>query len=197
MIVATRVGISTLGTSSVAVPRVRRAGRWGGLLLLGAGLMLAGAGCGKSAKPAASTAAAEPAAAAAEEKEDAPAEAKAPAKAAKKKAEAKPAAAPEAKPNVKDPAKWQLADLQAGLTTHDLRFVPAVLIFSLQSPNGAERAEELRGLLQRAGQMKDDPIVPLPLPPTPVVTVTTGVAPAAAPAATPAAKGGRRGRNRN
>src|SRR5580692_5337966 len=76
-----------------------------------------------------------------------------------------------------DPTKWQLADLQAGLTTHDMRFVPAVLIFSMQSANGAKQADDLKGLLERAGQMKDDPSIALPLPPAPNATPVTAAKP--------------------
>jgi hypothetical protein len=146
----------------------RRPTGLGGLLFLSAGLMLLAAGCSKASKPRSSEAA--PAAAKAEEKAEAPAE-EPPLKLAQpKKAPAKPAAPPPVEIVQKDPTKWDTADLQTGLTTHDPRFVPAVLIFSMQNMNGAKQAEELRGLAEKAGQMKDDLTVPLALPTAPLVT---------------------------
>jgi len=156
-------------------------------LLICAGLLAAAPGCSKSAKP---KAAAEPAAEA--EKEEAPA-----APQVEKKPEAKPAPPVVVHHVPPDPTKWQLADLQAGLTTHDMRFVPAVLIFSMQSANGAKQADDLKGLLERAGQMKDDSSIALPLPPAPNATPVTAAKPVvpgqpATPPATPVAP--RRGR---
>ncbi len=73
-----------------------------------------------------------------------------------------------------------------------MRFVPAVLLFSFQSGNGAKQADELKGLLERAGQMKDDATIALPLPPPPNATPVTAAKPvvpgqAATPPGTPAA----------
>jgi hypothetical protein len=151
-------------------------------LLICVGLLAAAPGCSKSAKP---KAAAEPAGEA--EKEEAPA-----APQVEKKPEAKPAPAPVVHHVPPDPTKWQLVDLQAGLTTHDMRFMPAVLIFSIQSGNGAKQADDLKGLLERAGQMKDDPSIALPLPPAPNATPVTAAKPVvpgqpATPPANPAA----------
>ncbi len=132
-------------------------------------------------------AAAEPAA----EAEKAEAPAAAPAE-VEKKPEAKPAPPIVVHHVPSDPTKWQLVDLQAGLTTHDMRFVPAVLLFSFQSGNGAKQADELKGLLECAGQMKDDATIALPLPPPPNATPVTAAKPvvpgqAATPPGTPAA----------
>ena len=141
-------------------------------MLLGVCLLFAAPGCGNSskAKPATQAAAAE-----AEEKEEAPA---APVEVKKKPAAPAPLAAPLARRSPKDLTKWELADLQAGLVAHDQRFVPAVLIFSMQNPNGSKQAEELRVLLERTGQMKDDATTPpLPLPPGPAAVPVTAAKP--------------------
>jgi hypothetical protein len=80
--------------------------------------------------------------------------------------------------------KWELADLQSGLSAHDARFLPAVMIFSMQHLNGAKQAEELRALLERAGQLKDDPSITLPLAPAPTAaTPATAAKPVTPPTA--------------
>jgi hypothetical protein len=164
----------------------------GRFLLICGCLIFIAPGCGSSSKPKAS---AEPAAAEAEEKAEEPAPV-VPAK-FQKKPVAKPAAPEVVQLTQKDPMKWELADLQSGLSARDPRFMPAVLIFSMQNPSGAKRATELRGLLERAGQMKDDPSVPLPLAaaPAPVSQVSASKpgtqGPPVATPATPPAAGGR------
>ncbi len=154
------------------------------------------AGCGKSSKPKAE---AQPAAADAEQKAEQPAE-KAPAPAAEKPAQVKPA--PIARRRPQDPMKWEVVDLQSGLAAHDGRFVPAVMFFSIQNPNGAKQANELRTLLERAGQLKDDAMITLPLAPAPITStaakpVVQGPAPVTPPAGAtptpPGSRGNRRG----
>jgi hypothetical protein len=137
---------------------VQSMGLSGGWVLI-ALVTLTFGGCSGSSKPKAETA---PVATNEEEKPEAPA----PAKIEKKAVAAKPPV-PQ---GPRDPSKWKLADLKAGLSDHDITFVPAVLLFSMQSPNGPERAKDLRGLLESAGQMKDDATVPLPIPGSPVVS---------------------------
>jgi 2-oxoglutarate dehydrogenase E2 component (dihydrolipoamide succinyltransferase) len=157
------------------------------VVVFGACLAFAAPGCGNSSTP--KNPPAQPAVAAnAEEQAEAPAE-KPPAK-VEKKPEAKPAPAPLARHRPQDPTKWELADLQSGLASHDARFLMAVMIFSMQHPNGAKQAEELRGLLERAGQMKDDSSITLPLAPAPVAATATAATPVTPPtAATPPANG--------
>jgi hypothetical protein len=162
------------------------------VLILGVCLAFALSGCGNSSKPKP----AEQPAAAAEPEEKAEAPAEKPAK-IQKRPEAKPAPPPVARRRPDDPMKWDVADLQSGLSAHDGRFVPAVVGFSMQHLNGAKQAGELKGLLERAGQLKDDPGVSLPLSPG-VTTTPTATAAAANPvtppvAATPPADSGKKG----
>jgi hypothetical protein len=165
------------------------------LAVLCVSFVFAAPGCGNSSTPKAAKE--QPAAAAnEEEKVEAPVQ-KPPAK-VEKKPEVKPAPAPVAHRRPEDPTKWDLADLQSGLTAQDARFVPAAVNYSKQHPNGAKEAQDLRGLLERVGTMKDDPSITLPLAPAPVAAPVTAAkpvtpAPATAPANTaPAAKGMRR-----
>lgn len=155
--------------------------------VFGVWLAFAAPGCGNSStpkNPPAQTAVA----ANAEEQAEAPAE-KAPAK-VEKKPEVKPAPAPLARRRPQDPTKWELADLQSGLASRDARFLVAVTIFSVQHRNGAKQAEELRGLLERAGQMKDDPSITLPLAPPPTTATAATAQPVTPPTvSTPPAKG--------
>jgi hypothetical protein len=148
--------------------------------VVGVCLAFAVPGCGNSSTP--KNPPAQPAVANAEEQAEAPAE-KAPAK-VEKKPEAKPAPAPLVRRRPQDPTKWELADLKSGLASHDARFLVAVTIFSLQHPNDAKQAEELRGLLERAGQMKDDSSITLPLAPAPAATTATAAKPVTPPTAT-------------
>ncbi len=181
MTTAIRMRVAAFGTSGGAVCGSRQVGRSVGLLLLWVWLAFAAPGCSKSST--AKTPTNQPAAAAdADEKAEAPAE-KAPVKIEKKPA----VPVPVVRRRPKDPMKWELADLQTGLAAHDLRFVPAVLVFSVQNPNGAKQAEELQALLERAGQLKDDPSITLPLTQPPASAQATA-SPAAGPAATPPAK---------
>jgi hypothetical protein len=158
-----------------------------GWLLLGICLALTAPGCGSKSKTPAPTVAAD-----AEQKAQEPAE-KPPAIAEKKPpVVAAPPAAP-VRHVPQDVTKWQLADLQAALAAHDLRFVMAVLVFSVQNRNGQKEAQDLKALLASAGQMKDDPSIALPLSPAPVpatgaVTASKPVVPGqAAPPSQPAA----------
>jgi hypothetical protein len=153
---------------------VRSIGLCGCWLLIALGTLFAG-GCGNSSKPKAESA---PVATNEEEKAEAPA-APAPAKVEKKAVAAKPATPL----GPRDPSKGTRADLKAGLSDRDITFVLAVLQFSNQRPNGPERAKELRGLLESAGQMKDDATVPLPMPGS--LVVSSAAAPAAVPAMGP------------
>jgi hypothetical protein len=162
-----------------------RSAQW---LLLCVSLTVALTGCSKATKHKASSDE-QPAAAKAEEKAEAPAE-QPPAK-AEKKAEEKPAAAPApvARHRPEDPTKWELADLKSALAAHDVRFVPAVLFYSMQN-QGSKRAKELQELLATAGQMKDDSSIGLPLPPPPAPTPVTAAKPAMpAPSFTPGSGG--------
>jgi hypothetical protein len=182
MTTAIRMRVAAFGTSRRAACGFRQVGRFGGLLLLCVWLAFAAPGCGKSST--AKTPTDQPAAAAdADEKAEAPAE-KPPVKIEKKPA----VPVPVVRRRPKDPMKWELADLQTGLAAHDLRFVPAVLVFSVQNPNGAKQAEELQALLERAGQLKDDPSITLPLTQPPASAQAAASQPAAGPAATPPAK---------
>jgi len=135
-------------------------------LTLGAALILSAAGCGKVDKPRQTA----EEAAQAEKKAEAAAAPVEPPKPEKKKEEPKPAPVVEVRHVPADPTKWVLADLQAGLTNHDIRFVPAVVFFSLQHANDANKATELKALLETAGKMKDDPNPQVPLPAAPVAT---------------------------
>jgi len=155
--------------------------------VFGVWLTFAAPGCGNSSTP--KNPPAQPAVAAnTEEQAEAPAE-KPPAK-VEKKPEAKPAPAPLVRRRPQDPTKWELADLQSGLASHDARFLLAVMVFSMQHPNGAKQAEELRGLLESAGQMKDDSSITLPLAPPPAATTATAAKPVTPPtASTPPANG--------
>jgi hypothetical protein len=160
--------------------------------LLGVCVVFAAAGCGNSPKPKAPEQA--PATAAAEEKDEAPVE-KPPAK-AEKKPEAKPAHPPVARRRSDDPTKWELADLKTGLSAQDARFIPAVVAFGMQHP---KQADELRALLERAGQLKDDPAITLPLSPLALpAAVTTASKPVTPSPATPPAdkNSGSQGRRR-
>jgi hypothetical protein len=153
-----------------------------GLLLLGVCLALTAPGCGSKSKTPAHTVAAD-----AEQKAEEPAE-KPPAKVEKKPPVVVAPPAPPVRHVPQDVTKWQLADLQAALAVHDLRFVMAVLMFSVQNRNGQKEAQDLKALLASAGQMKDDPSIALPLSPAPVpvtgaVTASKPVVPG--PAATP------------
>ena len=157
-------------------------------LLLCGSMALALPGCGNSSKKAAPGQ--QPAAANAEEKAEAPAEEPRGKLGKKAPVEEKPAAAPVpvARRRPDDPTKWQLADLKSALAAHDLRFVPAVVIFSMQN-QGSKRAKELQDLLVSASQMKDDSTITLPLPPQPTATPVTAAKPAlptAAPVTPPA-----------
>jgi hypothetical protein len=157
------------------------------LLLLCGSMALALPGCGNSSKPKAAPEQ-PPAEANAEEKAEAPAEQPRGKLGKKAPVEEKPAApAPVARHRPDDPTKWQLADLKSGLAAHDLRFVPAVMVFSVQN-QGSKRAKELQDLLVGAAQMKDDPSITLPLPPQPTATPVTAAKPAppTAPATPPA-----------
>jgi hypothetical protein len=156
--------------------RIARSIGLSGCWMLIALVTLTSGGCSKSSKPKAETT---PVAASEEEKPEAP---------APPKVEKKPVAAKAPVPQgPKDPTKWKLADLKAGLSDRDINFVPAVVFFSIQSPNGPERAKELRGLLESVGQMKDDATVPLPIPGSPVISAAAAAAPVPAKGAqTPA-----------
>ncbi|HEV3304262.1 MAG TPA: hypothetical protein VG055_31725 [Planctomycetaceae bacterium] len=137
-------------------------------------------GCGNSST--AKNTPAQPAVAAnADEQAEAPAEK--PAAKVEKKPEAKPAP-PVARRRPQDPTKWELADLKSGLSAHDARFLMAVVAFTSKHPNDAE---DLRALLERAGQLKDDSSITLPLAPAP--TTATAAKPVTPPtASTPPAK---------
>jgi hypothetical protein len=140
-------------------------------VLLFVGLALAAPGCGsKSKAPPAQTVAAE-----AEQKADEP-DAKPAAKVEKKPVEAKPPE-PVARKVPQDPMKWQVADLQAGLSAQDGRFVPAVMFFSVQNLNGQKQAQDLRALLVTAGRLKDDVSISLPLSPAPASASVTASKP--------------------
>jgi hypothetical protein len=170
--------------------RARRAVGPRGLLLLFLGLAVAAPGCGAKSK-----APAQPAAAEAEQKAD-EGEAQPVAKVDKKPVVAK---APEVvtRKVPQDPMKWQVADLQVGLSAQDGRFVPAVMFFSIQNLNGKKQAEDLKGLLVAAGRLKDDASISLPLSPAPVpasVTASKPVAPTAA--VTPGQRPTKSGRKR-
>jgi hypothetical protein len=172
------------------------------------------AGCGNSSKSKPAAGQAADAAAAPEENAEPAANQPRPlfGKHAAPSAPVKPAVAPAlARHRPKDSLKWELADLQTGLAARDPQFVPAVLIFSSQNLNDAKAAGDLRGLLERAGQMSDDPGVALPLAPAPAApavaapAATTPVAatkpamPTPTPAAAPSDPGngpGRLGRKR-
>ncbi len=143
-------------------------------LVVCAGLLAAAPGCSKMTKPKEDERAAEAA------------KVEPPAVAPKvEKKEAKPAPAPVVVRHVPaDFTKWQLADLGAGLSNHDFRFLPAVMMFTMQPGDGTKKAAELKGLLEQAGQMKDDPSIALPLPPAPNAPVTAAkpVVPGGTPA---------------
>ncbi len=183
---AIRVMVAGFGTRIRAASGACQAVGTGGLLLLAVCLAFAAPGCGNTKTKAP---AAQPAAAEAEENAEAPVE-KAPAK-----VEKKPAAPPPVvrhRPN--DPSKWELVDLQTGLAAHDSRFLLALMIFATQH-SGAKPAGELQALLERAGQMKDDPSISLPLSPAPVAAPVTASKPVTpAPGATPPAQGPAPGR---
>jgi hypothetical protein len=142
-------------------------------LTLGAALMLSAAGCSKVDKPRQTPEEAARAEQKAEPAAAAPAEPPKPEK--KEEPPAKPAPVVEVRHVPADPTKWVLADLQAGLSNHDIRFIPAVVFFSLQHANDAQHANELKGLLETAGKMKDDPNPLLPLPAAPVATAAPAV----------------------
>ncbi len=141
-------------------------------LVVCAGLLAAAPGCSKLTKPKEDERAAEAA------------KVEPPAVAPKvEKKEAKPA--PVVVRHVPaDFTKWQLADLDAGLSNHDNRFVLAMMVFMGQPGDGTKKAAELKGLLEQAGQMKDDPSIALPLPPAPNAPVTAAkpVVPGGTPA---------------
>jgi hypothetical protein len=145
-----------------------------GLLLLCVCLALTAPGCGSKSKTSAHAVAAD-----AEQKAEEPAE-KPPAKVEKKPpvVVAPPAAPMRRVPQ--DVTKWQLADLQSALAAHDLRFVMAVLVFSLQNRTGEKEAQDLKALLASAAQMKDDPNISLPLSPAPVAAPITAAKPVVA-----------------
>jgi hypothetical protein len=145
--------------------------------VFGVCLAFAAPGCGNSSTP--KNPPAQPAVAANAEEQEAPAE-KPPEK-VEKKPEAKPAPVPLVRRRPQDPRKWEVADLRSGLSAHDARFLPAVMVFSMQHLNGAKEAEELRALLERAGQLKDDSSITLPLAPAP--TATTAAKPVTPPTA--------------
>jgi hypothetical protein len=149
---------------------VRRAVGPRGLVLVLVGLVLAAPGCGSKSK-----ASAQPAAAEAEQKGEEP-DVKPAAKVEKKPVEVKPAE-PVARKVPQDPMKWQVADLQAGLSAQDGRFVPAVMLFSMQNLNGQKQAQDLKGLLVTAGRMKDDVSISLPLSPAPAPASVTASKP--------------------
>jgi hypothetical protein len=136
-------------------------------------LAFAAPGCGNSSTP--KNPPAQPAVAAADEQAEAPAEK--PAAKVEKKPEAKPAP-PLARRRPQDPTKWELADLKSGLSAHDARFLMAVVVFNSKHPNDAE---DLRALVERAGQLKDDPSITLPLAPAP--TTATAAKPVTPPTA--------------
>jgi hypothetical protein len=141
-----------------------------GRALLFVGLALAAPGCGSKSK-----APAQPAAAVAEEKTDEP-DVKPAAKVEKKPVEAKPPE-PVARKVPQDPMKWQVADLQAGLSAQDARFVPAVMFFSMQNLNGQKQAQDLKALLVTAGRLKDDVSISMPLSPAPASASVTASKP--------------------
>jgi len=141
--------------------------------VFGVCLAFAAPGCGNSSTP--KNPPAQPAVAAADEQAEAPAEK--PAAKVEKKPEATPAP-PVARRRPQDPTKWELVDLKSGLSAHDARFLMAVVIFTSKHPNDAE---DLRALLERAGQLKDDSSITLPLAPAP--TVATAAKPVTPPTA--------------
>jgi hypothetical protein len=153
------------------------------LAFFGVCLAFAAPGCGNSSTP--KNPSAQPAVAAADEQAEAPAEK--PAAKVEKKPEAKPAP-PLARRRPQDPTKWELADLKSGLSAHDARFLPAVVVFTSKHPNDAE---DLRALVERAGQLKDDPSITLPLAPAPTTAAKPVTPPTAStpPANTAAAPG--------
>lgn len=166
-----------------------------GWLVICLGLAIALPGCGrlksKSAAPA-------PTAEAEKKAEDPDPAEKPPIKVEKKPVEVK-APAPVVRHIPSDLTKWKFADLQSALSAQDLRFVAAVMVFSSQSLNGKQQAQELKGLLETAGRMKDDPSVTLPLAAPPAFGATTAAKPvvpgaAAAPGQPAAAAAGRKKR---
>jgi hypothetical protein len=191
---AKRILVTAFDARRQAVRMSRHLVRSTRVLLFCVCLAFAAAGCGNSSTPKTPVAAAD-----GQDNADEPAE-KAPPK-VEKKPDAKPAPAPVVQRRPNDPLKWEPVDLQSGLAARDGRFAAAVLGFSMQNPNGAESAEKLRALLERAGKLPDDRSISLPLPPAPVAAPVTAAkpvtpAPAATQAATPPAKaaapGGRR-----
>ncbi|HET6328438.1 MAG TPA: hypothetical protein VFG04_27395 [Planctomycetaceae bacterium] len=163
-----------------------------GWLLICLGLAIVMPGCGRLKSKSAAPAATADAEKKAEEPD--PTE-KPPIKVEKKPVEVK-APAPVVRHVPSDLSKWQLADLQSALSAQDLRFVGAVMLFSVQSLNGKKQAQDLKGLLESAGRMKDDASISLPLAPAPAFGPMTAAKPvvpgAAADPSQPAAPSGRK-----
>jgi hypothetical protein len=123
-------------------------------------LLLPAVGCAKKPKESAVVADAEPAA-----EEEKPAEVVAPVAKKKKKGAEKPAAAQPPAASTNDISKWEVADLDAALARKDLLFVPAVVLYGVRNPGDAKRANALDALVRQVARMKDDPTIPLALPP--------------------------------